>query len=245
MFINQSNNNQLFYTSKLYKGNLYVGTNQGLFYKNYLTNDEFKFVNGTKGQVWSLFEYAGTLFCGHDSGTFVIDNAVAKNIFSASGTWKFETVPNQKGILLQGNYYGISVLAKTNNQWSFRNKITGFDYSSKYFEITNALNVYVSHEYKGVYRLELDGKLSKTKPFVTYKTPEKGKNASLTKFNNIIYYANKEGIFKLNEKTKQFSKDNLLSSVFEKDEYTSGKLIVDNSNKIWLFSKNYKNFNVI
>nr|WP_315207787.1 triple tyrosine motif-containing protein [uncultured Flavobacterium sp.] len=227
------------YTSKLYKGNLYVGTNQGLFYKNYLTNDEFKFVNGTKGQVWSLFEYDGTLFCGHDSGTFVIENAVAKNIFSASGTWKFEIIPNQKGLLLQGNYYGISVLEKTNNQWSFRNKIAGFDYSSKYFEITNTLNVYVSHEYKGVYRLELDGKLSKTKPFVTYKTPEKGKNASLTKFNNIIYYANKEGIFKLNEKTKQFSKDNLLSSVFEKDEYTSGKLIVDNSNKIWLFSKNY------
>jgi hypothetical protein len=61
----------------------------------------------------------------------------------------------------------------------------------------------------------------------------------LTKFNNTIYYANKEGIFKLNEKSKEFSKDVILSAVFEKDEYTSGKLIVDNSNKIWLFSKNY------
>lgn len=227
------------YTSKLSNGNLYVGTNQGLFYKNFLANDGFKFVKGTKGQVWSLFEYDGTLFCGHDSGTFVIENTVAKNIFSASGTWKFETVPKQNGLLLQGNYYGISVLAKTNNKWVFRNKINGFDYSSKYFEITNTLNIYVSHEYKGVYRLEVDRALSKTKPITTYKTPIKGKNASLTKFNNSIYYANKEGIFKLNEKTKQFVKDNLLSSVFEKDEYTSGKLIVDSSNKIWLFSKNY------
>ncbi|TDE07058.1 LuxR family transcriptional regulator [Flavobacterium sandaracinum] len=227
------------YTSKLHNGKLYVGTNQGLFYKNYQTNDEFKFVNGTKGQVWSLFEYDGTLFCGHDSGTFVIENTIAKNIFSASGTWKFETVPNQKGILLQGNYYGISVLTKINNQWSFRNKVAGFDYSSKYFEVTNTLEVFVSHEYKGVFRLQLDPKLLKTNPFKTYKTPTKGKNASLTKFNNTIYYANKEGIFKLNDKTKQFNKDNLLSSIFEKEEYTSGKLIVDNSNKIWLFSKNY------
>ena len=227
------------YTSKLYNGKLYVGTNQGLFYKNYQTNDEFKFVNGTKGQVWSLFEYEGTLFCGHDSGTFIIDNAIAKNIFSASGTWKFESIPNHKELLLQGNYYGMSVLTKINNQWSFRNKVAGFDYSSKYFEITNNFNVYVSHEYKGVYRLELDSKLLKAKTFVTYKTPTKGKNASLVKFNNLIYYANKEGVFKLDEKTKQFSKDNLLSSVFEKEEYTSGKLIVDSSNKIWLFSKNY------
>jgi ligand-binding sensor domain-containing protein/DNA-binding CsgD family transcriptional regulator len=227
------------YTSKLYNGKLYVGTNQGLFYKNYQTNDEFKFVNGTKGQVWSLFEYEGTLFCGHDSGTFIIDSAIAKNIFSASGTWKFESIPNHKELLLQGNYYGMSVLTKINNQWSFRNKVAGFDYSSKYFEITNNFNVYVSHEYKGVYRLELDSKLLKAKTFVTYKTPTKGKNASLVKFNNLIYYANKEGVFKLDEKTKQFSKDNLLSSVFEKEEYTSGKLIVDSSNKIWLFSKNY------
>jgi hypothetical protein len=43
------------YTSKLYNGNLYVGTNQGLFYKKYQTSDEFKFISGTKGQVWSLF----------------------------------------------------------------------------------------------------------------------------------------------------------------------------------------------
>lgn len=227
------------YTSKLYNGKLYIGTNQGLFYKNYKTNEEFKFVSGTKGQVWSLFQYDGTLFCGHDSGTFIIDNGTAKNIFPKSGTWKFEIVPNHKDLLLQGNYYGISVLSKVNNQWVFRNKISGFDYSSRYLEITNANQVYVSHEYKGIFRLQLDDKFSKVKSFTTYSSPTKGKNASLTKFNNSIYYAYKEGIFRLNSKTNQFEKDKLLSSVFEKDEYTSGKLIDDNSNKIWLFSKNY------
>lgn len=227
------------YASKLYKGRLYIGTNQGLFYKDYQSNGDFKFIGGTKGQVWSLFEYDGTLFCGHDSGTFVVDNGSAKNIFSKSGTWKFETVPNQKGILLQGNYFGISVLEKVNNQWRFRNKIEGFDYSARYFEITDALEIYISHEYKGVFRLQLDNKLLKTKSFTVYEQPKKGKNASLAKFNNTIYYAYKEGIFKLNNKTKLFEKDKVLSSVFEKDEYMSGKLIVDNSNKIWLFSKNY------
>jgi ligand-binding sensor domain-containing protein/DNA-binding CsgD family transcriptional regulator len=227
------------YTSKLHNGKLYVGTNQGLFFKNYKTNNEFKFINGTKGQVWSLFQYDGTLFCGHDSGTFVVDNGIAKNIFSRSGTWKFETVPNQKGLIMQGNYFGISVLSKIDNEWVFRNKIIGFDYSSKYFEISRNLEVYISHEYKGVYRLELDSELLQANRFTTYTSPRKGKNASLTKFNNAIYYANKKGIFKLNETTKQFVKDPLLSSVFEQDQYVSGKLIVDNSNKIWLFSKNY------
>ena len=227
------------YTSLLFQNKLYIGSNQGLFYKNYGSDDNFKFISGTKGQVWSLFAYDGTLFCGHDSGTFTIENDLAKPIFSQSGTWKFTTIPNQKNKLLQGNYFGLSVLEKVNNQWVFKNRITGFDYSAKYFEITNQNEVYVSHEYKGVFRLQLNAELTKVKSKFAYASPTKGKNASLAKFNNAIYYAFKDGIFKLNPRTKAFEKESVLSKVFEKDEYTSGRLIVDTSNKIWLFSKNY------
>jgi hypothetical protein len=168
-----------------------------------------------------------------------VNSGIATCIFSQSGTWKFSKVPNHNNLLLQGNYYGVSVLENRNNKWVFRNKITGFDYSSRYFEITNSLDVFVSHEYKGVFRFRLDENLLKANKFITYTTPTKGKNASLVKFNNQIYYAYKDGILKLNSKTYEFEKDKLLSSVFENDEYTSGKMIVDNSNKIWLFSKNY------
>jgi ligand-binding sensor domain-containing protein/DNA-binding CsgD family transcriptional regulator len=227
------------YATKLIDGKLYVGTNQGLFYKKYDSNEDFKFINGTKGQVWSLFEWNGELFCGHDSGSFLIQGGIAIPIFKSSGTWKFSPVPNRKDLLLQGNYYGISVLQKINNQWVFKNKIAGFDYSVKSFEITKQLEVYISHEYKGVFRLQLNKELTKTAPFYTYTYPRKGKNASLIQFNGAIYYAYKEGIFKLNPSTKQFVKDPILSTIFSKDEYTSGQMIVDNSNRLWLFTKNY------
>ena len=227
------------YTSILHNVNLYIGTNQGLFYKKYLSDDEFKLINGTKGQVWSLFQNGSTLFCGHDSGTFIIENDVAKNIYSKSGTWKFATITSNSNILLQGNYTGISVLEKQNNQWVFRNKIVGFDYSSRYFEINKLNEIYVSHEYKGVFIIKLNSNFNKVLNFKAFSNPTKGKNASLAKYNNSIYYAYKEGIFKLNNQNKIFEKDKLLSSVFEKDEYKSGKMIVDADNKIWLFSKNY------
>jgi len=208
------------YTSIVHQGKLYIGTNQGLFFKTFGSNDDFQFITGTKGQVWSLYENQGTLFCGHDSGTFIINSGVANSLFSQSGSWKFSKIPNHNNLLLQGNYYGISVLENINNKWVFRNKITGFDYSARYFEITNSLDVFVSHEYKGVFRFKLDQNLLKTNKFITYKTPTKGKNASLVKFNNQIYYAYKDGILKLNSKTNEFEKDKLLSSVFENDEYT-------------------------
>ncbi len=130
-------------------------------------------------------------------------------------------------------------MKKIGNQWTFKNKIAGFNYSSRHLEINNSNEVYVSHEYKGIFRFKVDKNLEKASSFYTYISPGKGKNAALIKYNNEIYYAYKNGIYKLNEKTKEFEKDKILSSIFEKDEYTSGNLIVDNSNKLWLFSKNY------
>ena len=230
------------YTSILHDGKLYVGTNQGLFYKNYGSAEDFKFIDGTKGQVWALYSYKGTLFCGHDSGTFIINGNKANSIFITSGTWKFENVPGREDLLLQGNYYGVSVIENKNGQWSFRNKIDGFDYSSKYFEITKNLEIYVSHEYKGVFRFQVDSDLRKTKEVITYSYPTKGKNAGLTEFNGSVYYSYKSGIFRLDPKTKKFEKDTILSRVFEKDGYTSGKLMVDNSNRLWFFTKNYINY---
>ena len=230
------------YSTIVFKDKLYIGTNQGLFYKSFKSDDEFKFVAGTKGQVWSLFIYDNTLFCGHDSGTFIINEGSAKNIFNQSGTWKFAAIPGNKDVLFQGNYFGISVLKKENNQWFFKNKIKGFNYSSRYFEITDNLNFYISHEYKGVFRFHANNSLDKAENIYTYNNPKKGKNSSLIQYNKTIYYACKDGIFKLNLKDNTFIKDKLLSDVFEKDEYTSGKLIVDKSNKIWLFTKNYINY---
>ena len=230
------------YASIVYNDKLYIGTNQGLFYKSFKRDEPFKFVSGTKGQVWSLFQYDGTLFCGHDSGTFIINEGNSKNIFFQSGTWKFAPMPGKKDILFQGNYFGISVLKKQNNEWVYKNKIKGFDYSAKNFGVTTDLDFYISHEYKGVFRFHTNNMFEKAEKVFTYTNPKKGKNASLINFNNSILYADKEGIFRLNNKDKTFIKDKFLSTVFDKNEYTSGKLIVDKSNKIWLFSKNYINY---
>ncbi len=227
------------YTSLLFDGKLYIGTNQGLFYKTYNSNESFQFIKNTKGQVWSLFENQGTIFCGHDSGTFIIKDTNATPIFTQSGTWGFVKIPGREDLLLQGNYYGISVLQKVNHQWKFRNKISKFDYSAKHFEVSNDREVYISHEYKGVFRFQLNENFTNCSSLAMLETPKKGKNASLIKFNGTIYYASKEGIYSLNEATKTFTKDKNLSAIFEKDEYTSGKLIADSSNKMWLFSKNY------
>jgi AraC family transcriptional regulator, chitin signaling transcriptional activator len=230
------------YCSILYHNKVYIGTNQGLFYRDLNGSTSFQLISGTKGQIWSLFEYQDELFCGHDVGTFIIKDSKAISIFNESGTWKFEPVLGNENKIIQGNYHGLSILEKKNGSWQFLNKIEGFEYSSKYFEWIKPNEILISHEYKGLFRIKLNSSLSKTTDFEDYKTPLKGKNAGLAKFNSTVYYCSKEGIYSYNQKSNSFKREAKLSRVIENNEYISGKLITDNSKKLWLFSKNYINY---
>ncbi|MEJ2112529.1 MAG: triple tyrosine motif-containing protein, partial [Flavobacteriaceae bacterium] len=226
------------YSSKVYKDILYLGTNQGLFYKPLSSNDIFKFVNGTQGQVWCLVEINNTLFCGHNTGTFIVKDTKAEKIANIKGTWNIKLLDLQDNLLIQGNYNGLNILENKNGKWIFRNKIEGFDISSKYFEIQpEDKQIFVSHEYKGVFKLKVDNEFNKVVEYKIESSLEKGLNSSLVKYNNDILYACKEGVFKYNVSNDVFEKDTLYSKIFDKDEYTSGKLVnEDKTNKLWGFS---------
>ncbi len=230
------------YSAVLHSGMLYIGTNQGLFAKHYNSNENFQFIPGTKGQVWSLYLYDNTLFCGHDFGTYIINGQTATCIAQGVGTWKFEPNPYNKNQLIQGTYTGLSVLEKTTAGWKFKNRIKGFDVSSRFFCIRKNNDVYISHEYKGIYRITLNKSLTTASAATIYKSPVKGRNVSLATFAGSVYFAGKDGIYRLNDRTRQFEKQAALSTIFNNDEYTSGKLIPDSSGKLWLFTKNYINY---
>ncbi len=224
------------YASTVFSGFLYLGTNQGLFYKKAFSQEPFKFVEGTAGQVWSLFPYKGELFCGHHSGTFVIDNDKAVLVSSTPGTWNFKGIPNMENTLLQGNYNGLNILIKDSGNWGIKNKIQGFDNSARYFEITKNNEVWVSHGYKGIFKLTTDKNFSIVKKVFVDPTIQIEKNSSLAKFKDYILYANKEGVFRYDCTSNGFIKDTLLSPIVTESEYVTGKLVVDDVQKLWSFS---------
>lgn len=223
------------YASVLYRDYLYLGTNQGLFVKKYNSNDSFEMVSNTKGQVWSLFIHDDVLFCGHDLGTFFIENKTANTLQKGNGTWKFSQTRNHN-LILAGNYEGLSVLEKKDGKWKFRNRIERYSISSRFFEIIND-EVYVNHEYKGIIRLKLDTGLARAISIYNYEYPEKGNHSSIAKFNNTIYYASEKGIFRLIPKSKQFERDEQLSMVFDDGNYMSGKLISQDEKVLWVFGR--------
>ena len=226
------------YAAILFNNQLYIGTNQGLFYKTTENTDSFELIEGTQGQVWSLTEIDDTLFCGHNNGTYVISNNKAELISDFPGTWKIEPVVEKEDLLLQGSYNGLSILEKTNGNWRLRNKLSGFDYSSRFFEQINGHEIIVNNEYKGIFKLKVDSLY--TELISTENNPANGFGSSLIKYNNdFIYTVNTDRkILKYNNNKHDFETDSVLTDIFyDEDDSLQGILIPDKSgNRFWGFT---------
>ena len=223
------------YTSIVYNENLYLGTNQGLFYRSAKSKDSFQLIKNTQGQVWSLTQINGALFCGHDSGTFLIKKNQAKQIFDKQGTWNFKKI--NETTMLQGCYDGLYILEKKNQTWVLKNKIKGFENSSKHVVLAKN-KIFVNHEYKGVFKVYIDENYKKATKVVKDTSLEKGINSSIIEYQNKILYASKKGVFAYDEENDSFIKDTVYSSLIDATNFISANLIHDPvKNRLWSFSK--------
>jgi DNA-binding CsgD family transcriptional regulator len=224
------------YSSTLYKDFLYLGTNQGLFYKNITTDEDFKFIKGTKGQVWLLKTIGDVLFCGHNNGTYVIEQDAAQLISSFPGTWDIKSIPNRENMLLQGNFKGLSILSKNNDVWSLKNVIDGFDISSRFFEFTGNNQVIVNREFKGIFNLKLDSEF--TNVIESSNEPSKGYGACLITYLDEVLYACDNGIYKYDTNEEHFVADAPLTDLFYGNSNPPvGIFIADNQQRrLWAFT---------
>ena len=216
-----------------------MGTNQGLFYTPTHLKHSFELIEGTKGQVWQLKVIDGKLFCGHNSGTFIIEKNKAKLICNLLGTWDIKPIENQPQWLIQSNYEGLHLLEKKGEQWKYRNKIEGFNVSSRFFEFVNTHELLVSHEYKGVFRLQIDSTYTKVQNVTMDKSAGVGAKSSIRKYRNQIWYFTEKGLFRYHSQQHKFQLDSSLSNqILDQDAYLSGVLIEGKNDKLWAFTKN-------
>jgi len=234
IFNDQKGNLGTIYASKKFKDNLYLGTNQGLFIFDE-EKDDYELVKGTNGQVWTLFSYDNTLFCGHHNGTYIIRDNNAELLENAEGTWVFQVVDSNT--IMTGNYEGLHLYKKRNNTWEHNRKISGFDISTKYFEFIDPHTILVNHEYKGVYKLKINTDYTEVTSVKKDNSVDKGLYSSIMKLKAKIFYAYEKGIFYYDKENSNFVKDSMLSALYIPDNYSSGRIDKTRDDKIWIFSK--------
>ena len=221
------------YASVRYQNNLYIATNRGLFFRTFNSPEsEFSMVSGLSGQNWNLEIVNDLLFVGHDRGTFIINQEKAIRVGSYIGAWTHKII--NRNTIIVGAYDGIHVLNRLNGVWKYAFKVSGFNISSRHLETINEKEILISHEYKGVYHLTLSSDLTMAND-VKKLSVRRGRHASLAKLNSEVYYLSPNGMFNFNTDEQEFLPLSVSTQMFQNDSYLTGKMIVDQQNRIWTF----------
>ncbi|MFD2099075.1 triple tyrosine motif-containing protein [Flagellimonas iocasae] len=237
-YVDKLGNIGLVYAALNHDGYLYLGTNQGLFFRKEEGAEEFRMIPGTEGQVWNLQLVDSTVFCGHNRGTFVVEGSRAQQISDFPGTWGVKPMPTTPNLILQGNYNGLSVLEKNAGSWKLRNTIENFSISSRFFEIVDSLEIVVNHEQKGLYHIFLDPNLKRAEKVINEEPV--GHSSNIFKFKNRLYYKTYDGIYTIENELDNISLDSTLTKmVFVENENPISIVIPDTiQERLWFFTEN-------
>ena len=145
------------YSSAIFRGDLYLCTNQGVYYRKWENDrEQFRIIPGTQGQAWSCAVYDDQLIVGHNAGTFRIENHMAERISIVSGGFSLTRDPGREDILVQSTYSNIVFFGQENGDWQFSYQLPRFNDLIRYIEMDHLDNLWASHMHRGIFRLKLN-----------------------------------------------------------------------------------------
>lgn len=212
------------YTSAIYDGRIYLGTNNGLFTKEISAENDisYKLIEGTEGQVYNLSIVEDELILNHHKGAFQISGTQLKQVHNV-GSWKFIETSRYKTII-GGGYDGIMFFEKMRNRWVATRKIENLDISSRVLAFENDSTVWMTHGYKGAYLIKLNKDLSNTKE-ISFYGANKGfpSNVLISVYNlgESLVFAGETGIYNFDLEKDRFVLNTFLTEWLGNDHVSN------------------------
>jgi ligand-binding sensor domain-containing protein len=208
---------------------------------SYAKND-FKLI--TEGQTWGLYTVNGNLLAGTDEGFLQIKNNTAIPVSRSTGFWIFQPVQNihQSSMIVAGNYHGVRLFDYAGNTFTDKGNISSFAESARFLVIDNNNAIWVSHPYRGVYKIQLPGaKDNSVKLYTAANGLPSSLNNHVYKIKNRIVIATEKGIYEYNSRTDAFEPSAYFKEIF--GERSVRYLKEDPGGNIWFVQE--KNIGVI
>jgi ligand-binding sensor domain-containing protein/DNA-binding NarL/FixJ family response regulator len=234
------------YTSFVQDGSLYLGTNQGLFTLDWDTDKSvlpplsFQLVPNAEGQVWSLQEIEEHLIVGQHKGAQVIRNGRAVPFSRIQGAWKFMPLQQHPNYAVEGTYNGLILYQRTSDPndvipWKMMGKLEGFDESARVMEEDRNGHLWISHAYKGVYKVALDVENQKIRE-VSFFNSEHGLPADIAinvaKIRGELIFTTPAGIYYFDEDAQSFQQHTEFTEIFGGNRNIH-RLVEDEIGNIW------------
>jgi hypothetical protein len=146
---------------------MYLATNQGIY--TYSDGDPYpRLLPEINEQTWFINCFDNQLIAGYNGGTLSVSGQTTRQIAGpdGGGTAMKRCVIHGQEILLQTSYTSLSIFSKgEKGEWVFSHNVDGFSHPVHSFEVDPAGNIWISHMYKGVYRITLDEMLRKVQTY--------------------------------------------------------------------------------
>ncbi len=199
------------YAAACWKGQTYLGTNNGLFV---LEDDHYRLVEGSEGQVYNLSIIADRLILNHHRGAFLVSPQGLREIHPV-GSWVFMPTPIP-GRFVAGSYDGIRFFTMNEGKLTLDYKIEGLDESSRVMAFENDSVLWMTHGYKGAFRIVLNKALSEVKKIKRYGAEDGFPSNTLINVYNLggaHVFTGENGLYTYNLSSDRFEPNTFLSSL--------------------------------
>jgi DNA-binding CsgD family transcriptional regulator len=146
------------YSATLYQNELYIGTNQGIYWFRRDKDGYFydkTLIPDSQGQVWFIKEIDGQLYSGLNDGTYHIKGKRLRKISSADGGYNLKSYQyGNRQLLLQSTYSDLVVYHEGVQSWEQAYTLRGFATPARFLEFDHLGNIWLGHAVKGVFQLQ-------------------------------------------------------------------------------------------
>ncbi len=223
------------YAARIHQDVLYLATSLGLYYKKInkgisYNEEPFQLMDGAEGLCWNLSVVNEELYLHKHDGFYKVENQNVRAINNNNeGSWIAMPLKGSQDKMLEGTYFGINIYK--NNQFV---KTLNFEESSRIIEQTDNA-IWISHDYKGAFKVEFDKDNYDLKSF-KYYNHEKGFptdiDINVFKINNEIVFTSEQGIFKYDNVNDSIVPHKVLNDIFESNSSLK-RLVQDNRGNLW------------
>ncbi|HEV2831448.1 MAG TPA: triple tyrosine motif-containing protein, partial [Hanamia sp.] len=214
------------YATLLFNKSLYIATSDGTYMAPLsdqnkdlsFSKSNFIQIGNSNGQVWRIDEVNEHLLMGYNDGVYGIKDNEAFPITQGTGGWLF--VPTSSifpsNTIIAGTYLGLNLLGFSQNKFTDLGKIEGITESLRFLAMGNNNDIWASHPYRGVFKIQLlDGQKKCKAELLTAKD---GLPSSLGnyvfKIKNRVVFATEKGVFEYDASSKKFIRSAFLTPVF-------------------------------
>ncbi len=220
----ESDNDVSGYSAIIHQKQLYLATTNGVYTTPLHTETDYSFCKGifekvsnARGQTWNLSLVNNQLLIGHHEGLFTVNKNQATLQDKTSGFWSFQplTSISPSPIVVAGTYHGIRLYDYNNNSITQKNIDIPFE-SSRFVAVHNN-TIWVSHPYKGVFRVDYQNGTTSVKAYTNLDKHGLGESGNyIFKIKDQIIATTEKGILEYSPTEDKFIPSPYFNNIFNK-----------------------------